>query len=418
MSMIRNCVRVSAAFALVGVTMSCDHDAEVLGIPAPVDDMFLSYVAIGNSITAGLQSGGIDSLSQSQSFANLLARQMRTRFAFPALAATGCPARIINWQTTARPTGAPPCALRNAALATHTLNNVAVPDAGTTEVNAQGTTTPAPPYHNTLTSLFLGGKTQIQRALEARPTFASIWIGNNDALAAATVGQIGGNPAFAARPLTSQANFEARYNEMIAALQAGAPDVQGVLLGVVQVPNAPRFFPVAAFQNAAFLAGFSALAQGAVTVHPNCTSAPGASAMVSFEILRVMQAGLHPRTIACGATGVMLPYGQLGDVFILETSEQTALATAIQGYNDYIAAKANEIGFAYYDPNATLSAQRIAGGCVALVPDLAAPVAGSPFGSCVSNDGVHPSAAGQRLIANGLIGAINQEYGTTIPAVP
>ena len=418
MSMIRSFVRASAAFALVGSVVSCNHDAEVLGLPNPVDDRFESYVAIGNSITAGLQSSGISDATQRQSFAFLLAQQMRTRFAYPSLAATGCPAPVINWQTLGRPAGAPPIALPKPPAATHTMNKVAVPHAGVTEVNAQGVTTPAPPYHNALTTLFLGGKTQIQRALEADPTFASVWVGNNDALSGATVGQVGGNAAFAARPLTPQATFQTRYDEMIAALQAGAPDIDGVLIGVVQVVNAPRFFPVAAFQNAQFLAGFSALAQGAVTVHPNCTTQPGASSLVSFEILRVMQANLHPRTIACGPIGVALPYGQLGDVFILEPAEITAFTNAIQAYNTYISAKADAIGFAYYDPNVTLAALRVPGGCVALVPDLAAPATGSPFGSCVTNDGVHPSAAGQRLIANGVIAAINTEYGTTIPAVP
>lgn len=413
----RSSVRACVALGMASFTLACSHDADVVAPPA-IDDQFRSYVAIGNSITAGLQAGGIDSISQSQSFANLLARQMRTRFAFPALATPGCPARVINWFTLGRPTGAPPCALRDARLATDVLNNVGVPDAGVTEVNAQGTTTPAPPYHNALTTLFLGGKTQIQRALEADPTFATIWIGNNDALSSATVGMIGGNPAFNARALTAQSTFEARYNEMIAAFRAGAPDAEGVLIGVVDVPSAPRFFTVAAFQNPAFLNGWSTLAGGAVTVHPNCTTAPGSSALVSFEILRVMQAGLHPRTIACGPTGVMLPYGQLGDVFILEASEVATISAAVQAYNNFIAAKANEIGFAYYNPNATLATLRVPGGCVAIVPDLAAPSNSSPFGTCVSNDGVHPSAQGHVRIANALIGVINAAYNTSLPAVP
>jgi lysophospholipase L1-like esterase len=420
MSMIRSLIRAAGSLALAGVALSCDHEAEVLG-PALADDIFLRYVAIGNSITAGMQASGINDATQRQSFAAMLALQMRTRYAYPSLAATGCPAPMIDWRTTARPTGAPACALRNPALATDILNNTAVPDAGTTEVNAPGTTIPPapPPYHNTLTTLFLGGKTQIQRALEARPTFATIWIGNNDALSAATVGQIGGNAAFGARRLTSQTDFQTRYDQMIADLVAGAPDLQGgVLIGVVQVGAAPRFFPAAAFQDAGFRTGFGTLAGGAITVHPNCSTEPGASALVSFEILRAMQGAVHPRTIACGPTGVMLPYGELGDVFILEVGEQTTLFNAVRDYNNYIASKAGSIGFAYFDPNPTLLAERRAGGCIAVIPDLAAAANASPFGACVSSDGVHPAQAGQRLLANGLIGVINQEYETPLPAIP
>jgi lysophospholipase L1-like esterase len=38
------------------------------------------------------------------------------------------------------------------------------------------------------------------------------------------------------------------------------------------------------------------------------------------------------------------------------------------------------------------------------------PTTGSPFGTCISFDGVHPSAAGHVLIANALIQAINSKY--------
>jgi len=39
------------------------------------------------------------------------------------------------------------------------------------------------------------------------------------------------------------------------------------------------------------------------------------------------------------------------------------------------------------------------------------------FGSYFSLDGVHPSAAAHRVIANLVIDAVNQTYGTTIPAL-
>lgn len=414
MSMIRSFVRASAALALIGGAVSCDHDAQVLGIPDPTDDMFQRYVAIGNSITAGMQASGISDATQRQSYAFLLAQQMRTRYAYPSLAATGCPAPVISWQNLGRPAGAPACALRNPASATDIFNNTGVPGAGVTEVNA-----PTSTWHNALTTLFLGGKTQIGRAIDANPTFVTFWIGNNDALDAATVGMVGGAAALGARPLTPLATFQSNYDAAIAALQAGAPDIEGgALIGVVQVVNAPRFFPVAAFQNAAFLAGWSTLAQGTVTVLPNCSTPPGASALVSFELLRVMQAGLHPRTISCGPTGIMLPYGEVGDAFIIDATEQATMQQRVVDYNSYIQTKANALGWAYYDPNATLNAERTPTGCIALVPNLLAAANASPFGTCVSNDGVHPTAAGQRLIANALIGRINSQYSTTIPAVP
>jgi len=55
-----------------------------------------SYVALGNSITAGYQSGGINDSTQRQSYALLLARQMGTRYAYPALTMPGCAPPINN----------------------------------------------------------------------------------------------------------------------------------------------------------------------------------------------------------------------------------------------------------------------------------------------------------------------------------
>jgi hypothetical protein len=289
---------------------------------------------------------------------------------------------------------------------------VAVPDAGTTEVNAATST-----WHNALTTLFLGGKTQVQRAVDARPTFATVWIGNMDALPAATVGMLGGVPG-AARAVTSQANFQANYDAMIAALLAGAPGLKGVLIGVGQVGGLPRFFPARVFiDDATFRTEFGNRAGGPITVHPNCSTPSISTSIVSWEILKAMQAGF-PRTIACERTGIVTPAGELGDIFILDATEQATLLNSIGAYNAYIQQKATTIGFAYYDPTVTLAALRTPTGCIAVIPNPAAAANASPFGSCISNDGAHPTAAGHSAIANALIGAINTKYATSLPAVP
>ena len=59
--------------------------------------LFGSYVALGNSITAGFQSGGLDSTSQSQSYAVLLAEQMNTPFGVPEFNSPGCPPRLSQF---------------------------------------------------------------------------------------------------------------------------------------------------------------------------------------------------------------------------------------------------------------------------------------------------------------------------------
>ena len=41
-----------------------------------------------------------------------------------------------------------------------------------------------------------------------------------------------------------------------------------------------------------------------------------------------------------------------------------------------------------------------------------------PFGAFFSLDGVHPTAVSHKLVANALIGVINAQYGSHLPAIP
>jgi hypothetical protein len=198
---------------------------------------------------------------------------------------------------------------------------------------------------------------------------------------------------------------------------AGAPRLEGgVIVSVPQTANIPLLFPVAAFEDPAFLAGFSQ-ASGAPTgtnvfVHPNCT---GSGALVSFAILGQMRSGAHPRAIVCEKNTAGFP-APVGDIFILDAEDRAALQAAVNGYNAYLQAKATELDFAYVDVN-TLLAELKGTGCASVVPNLAATATTSPFGPCFSFDGVHPSSRGYAMIANELIEAINTKYSVSLPPV-
>ena len=73
---------------------SCSNDS----LAPPTSEfaaLFNRFVTIGNSITAGFQSGGINDSTQLQSYAPLLAQQMglkdTTEFLLPLLTKPGCP---------------------------------------------------------------------------------------------------------------------------------------------------------------------------------------------------------------------------------------------------------------------------------------------------------------------------------------
>jgi lysophospholipase L1-like esterase len=213
--------------------------------------------------------------------------------------------------------------------------------------------------------------------------------------------------------VSTQEQFEANYDAMIQQLTAGAPGIKGVLIGVVQVAGIPLLQQGAiVFANQAAVAQVFLQATGkAVTVNPNCN---GSTALVSLpQLIPVIRAGTHPPTISC-AKGSDPTNPLVGDLFVLDPTEQQTLGAAIAGYNDYIQSKADEIGFAYYDPNVLLAAKK-ASGEIPPFPNFASTSA--TFGPFISLDGVHPSGAAHKVIANDLIGVINAEYGTSLQPV-
>jgi lysophospholipase L1-like esterase len=427
---------VAAVGAVVAIA-ACESKRDVLTLPlSDANQIFKSYVALGNSITAGYQSGGINDSTQRQSYAKLLADQMGTMYHYPSLNMPGCPPPIANTITGARvttgaPTGAPAptsttCYVRAAGSVSDVLNNVAVPGARVLDP-----TSPTTVASNPLTTIVLGGKTQAQRALDARPTFATIWIGNNDVLEAAATGYVVGTTVVLTSPgtplppvtitspgiVSSQAVFQTNYDAMMKQLLDSEPSLKGVLIGVVQVAGVPLL------QSGALIAGPSALStqiqagidQAAgkhIVIDPNCT---GSASLVSIpQLIPLWRAGYHPPTLSCTkGSDPANPF--VGDLFVLDAAEQNALGTAITGYNTYIKGKADATGFAYYDPNVLLAAQRAAGAIPAF-PNFASPTA--TFGTLVSLDGVHPAAAAHKLIANDLITLINSKYGTTLKPIP
>jgi lysophospholipase L1-like esterase len=407
MSRTMNLLRGVAVAGLFGGLASCDMPHSTVGPSYTGGDMFKSYVALGNSLTAGYQSGGINDSTQRRAYPVLLAQQFGTRFAYPALQNPGCPPPISNFQTQARvtPAGYPAstgtsCYLRTQASITDVLNNVSVPGANVADLTSPaGASGPNP-----LTTFVLGGLTQAQRALVAKPTFASIWIGNNDVLGPALTGQPDG-----ATPL---ATFTAAYDAMVGELTAGAPNLKGVLIGVVQVAAAPQLFPAAALASPAFQAGLSQAAGTAILINPDCFSAPGNLSRINIQIVAAIRAGLHPPTIVCVKGDAPAP---VGDYLVLDAAEQLQVSTLIASYNTYIQGKADAIGFAYWDPNPALVQLAGTPGAVNYPPNLAS---ATPFGTAFSLDGVHPSSSTHILVANDLIDAINDMYGTSVRHLP
>jgi hypothetical protein len=398
---------VALLAALFIAVVGCDDEALMPPEPA-AGDLFARYAAIGNSITAGFQSGGINDSTQLESYAVLLAEGMGTEFHAPLLNRPGCPPPLTNvftGEVVGGPT-APPCSFRERPVPP-VLNNASVPGAALADVLSYQDPAASP---NELSTLLLGGRTQMEAVREVEPTFVSAWIGNNEILGAA----LEGNASLATDPETFASRYQAIVEDL-AQLEAEG----GVLVGVSYVHLIPHLSPGAAYfqvhQNGTLSAAVEALFGSqarqafdanfdvADTCAPEAGGGLGESTLVPFEY----GFGLVQQAIQ----GVAATLDCASDASVLAPEEIGQLAAFVDAYNATIESAAGELGWAFYDPNPAF-AQARAAGAIPPFPDPQA--SGSPFGPCFSHDGVHPSGNAHAVVAQQLAETIDAEYGTNI----
>lgn len=431
--------------ATVLLVSGCGEDGQLMPPEPPeTGERFARYAAIGNSITAGYQSDGINAALQQDSYPNLLAQQMGTSFNLPLLSAPGCPPplqQIFPERIRLGGDQAPACALREQPTPP-VINNVAVPGAAVIDVLSN--TDPASSA-TALTTFILGGRTQIDVVRDVDPTFVTAWIGNNDVLGAALTG----DPARA----TAASDFTTRYGEMLDELDA-LPDLQGgVLFSVVDVTVIPHLSAGAAYAAAVPAAQAANELPPNVAIDPSC--APASMGGVGDQMLVPFRYGAALLNVATSlfenqggaAPDVTLDCSRdltveevIGETFggvsnipeaisenissvrnfsLLQSGEITTLQTRVAAFNDYISQEAESRGYAYVDVNALLSQPEFA----PLIPPFPELIENpqtpwgtdQPFGPLFSLDGVHPSSAAHEAVTDAAIGAINGEYDTSIP---
>jgi lysophospholipase L1-like esterase len=417
----------TAALAVMAALGACVGDSDVL-VPA-VDPaggpLFVRYVSLGNSITAGFQSGGIVDSTQRNAYPNLLARAAgNVPFQQPMFARPGCPPLMTAPLTPS--TAASTCFRVDSSRVSYP-GNVAVPGVRIADLF----TIPGGQIAQ-LYSLITGGRTEIQAMTDAQPTFVSAWIGNNDALSAALSGTLGPLAAGADSNLTRLAPFQASVTAMANAIKASG--AQGAaIIGVVFADSAaPLLQPGAYF----FLARDPATNRfNGKLVNANCSPVnnlgqpnPLSANMVSFQIV----ASALPE-INCD------PASPQGGAFLLDANERAVLGARIAAYNAALKAAADANGWLYVNPMDILRPElaRVTSGrynqirkCQLLATATTAaqfqtavlnscPVTGATaapnfFGALISLDGVHPSTAAHVLVARSLAGSINTKYGTKL----
>lgn len=379
--------------------MGCDDES--LFVPRTADPLFRQYAAIGNSITAGFQSGGINDSTQLESYAVLLARsvglEVGSEFIVPLLSAPGCPPPLVDVFSGTRVAGgaSDDCALR--ADVPPKIHNVAVPGAAVLDILSNIS---AASSANPLTTLILGGRTQIEAVNQVEPTFVSVWIGNNDVLGAALSGDT--------TEITSTDLFANLYGQ-VADQVDGLESLRGaVLIGIPDVTLIPHLSPGVTYWQAAQTAGAF---PPEFSVNDNCGPAlaggVGESTLVPFgygfgQLIAQAEAGT-PTELDC-----------VNDAPVLTDAEIAAVRSAVESFNAVIRGTADDHGWPFMDPNPLLEAALANGQIPAFPNTTGADAVDRPFGDLFSRDGFHPSGEAHELIAAELARVIDEAYGTDI----
>ncbi len=391
------------------------------------------YVAMGTSIGAGIQSGGINDSTQKQAYPYLLASAMGLRpgvnWLYPSLTKPGCPPPFTNPLTNARvtPAGFPTstgasCYVRTAASAAPLMNNVSIPGLRIQQV----LDLTAIPFGATdtlkLAGFLTGGVNPIDMAERGRPTFVTLEVFANDALGAATRGDT--------TLLTSTADFQAAFTAI-----ANRLDATGASVAVMNLPSGPlvpHFSPGFLFyclKNGCPALGINTAApftSANFTVDPSCNHPAlsagvgvGDSTLVPFAttgaIAGTLTAGGLASLDCTGGGAATTTPASATPLAVVGKPEMRAIFARIAEFNNIIATEATARDWALADWNAALVAQAAAGK-IPLFPSLATPTT-TLFGTIFSLDGIHPNLAGQRIIAQAFATAIRNKWGTnlTIP---
>lgn len=386
----RSRLTVFVALLLAAVTVAA---------PAGAQD-FSRFVALGDSLAAGFVSGGLELHTQERSVPALVARQAGvTNFQMPLISDPGIPPLLaIQGFAGGTPIIAPrsnqPGAPINLNLP-RPYDNLAVPGFDVADVLRTVT-------GNVLIDIILRGQgPAIGQALALDPTFALVWIGNNDVLGAATSGIV-----IDGVTLTPVAQFRNDFRTLVGALrQSGADVVVATLPDVTVIPFVTTVPPVVV-NPATRQPVIGPNGQPIPLIGPQGPLAPNDRVLLTATALLARGIGI-PAVV--GGTNQPLP-----DQVVLSAAEVATVRARVVALNDVIRQAASDFGAATADINGLLARAATTGfpvgGNIVLTEDFLT-------GGIFSYDGVHPTPLGNAVAANEFIRAINERFGGDVPPV-
>lgn len=414
----RSLLLMGGALAVAAMS-ACESDSDTVTGPKG-QDAFARYVAIGTSVSMGVQSEGVLYTTQQTAWPALLAHQaFATSFTQPLIQGPGCYSPLIApLQFTRRLSGAvypgilasdQVCALfPSVSLPT---NDVAVDGARAYEAlrvtpeSAQVSPSSIDPDQRKrlYKAVLAPGKSQVTSMLAMKPTLVSVEIGVNEILRTISGGIV--IPATRYRQadgtftLIPTAVWQPEYDAIIDSVaKSGAKAL------LVSVPLVSSLVSVVSgdelYQDRAAMQSFG------IVVSSDCNG--NKNLVYTFAKMLTVLAQTKPATLSCTDNPAAAD-------FILTAADTTIVNGQVRAMNTHIQSLAAARGWAYLDLNTTFAKFIAARTPFSIVKFLTCT---RPYGQYISLDGAHPTVDGQQVIANAAAEALNSTYGFAIPANP
>jgi lysophospholipase L1-like esterase len=359
--------------------------------PAGAQTNFSTYVALGDSLTAGISNGALVETHQRRSYPALIAAQAGvSAFEQPLISEPGIPTEL-TLVTLIPPVIAAKSTNQGAPLRlelSRPYNNLGVPGARVTDLLTRDSDKGG--FHD----LILRGRgTALAQGLSLRPTIVTLWIGPNDVLAAAVNGR-----AIEGVTLTPVAAFRAAYQSVVDAIKAsGAFAVAANVPDVTTIPFVTTIQPIVVSPTT----GAPVRVNGQTVALIGPDGPLPANSLITLAAAPLLLKGEGIPT-ALGGTGRGLP-----DEVILDLGEVAAMRERVGQYNQVIAEICQAASIPVLDVHAFFADVAAHGHVIGGITLTSAFLSGGLFGY----DGIHPTELGYAVIANQWIRLINSRGG-------
>lgn len=379
--------------AFFSIIFSCKKEKEL----NPNAD-FTKYMAIGNSLTAGVSNSGLYNLSINNSYPNLIAKQMKlvgggnfSQALFSSgqengtgylkfLGYNGFLPNIVQETSKTAIISVQPQKLtkyvgENQNLGMPFMKMAEIDDAYIRNFNV---------FFDRILPDNAQSISYLQLVEQANPTFFTCWLGNNDVLTYASSG--------GTKPITDKVLFTTNFKKLLNILTKNG--AKGVVGNIGDVTAAPAITLVSTFRPLISTSKYYIQTKSGVR-----EGTP--------KDYLLLPGNLDVANIASKGTKITEPWA---DAEVLDAEEVIIAQNATKEFNSIMQTEANTRNLAYMDSFTFLNKLK-----AGITENGETVDAGYISGGIFSLDGAHLTAKGYAFTANEFIKAINAKYNSNIP---